>query len=228
MPRLEWDKTAQRLFETGVDHGVLYVMGANGQYGNGVVWNGLTAVNESPEGGEPTDLWADNIKYLTLTSTEQFAGSIEAYTYPDEFMACDGSVELTSGVIAGQQTRKQFGLSYRTKIGNDVDGSDHGYKLHLVYGCLASPTDKGYETINDSPDAITFSWDFKTTPVAVVDDNGVELAKPTAHIIIDSTKFTETAAAAKLTAFETTLYGGEGQNANATLPSPYQVMQALA
>lgn len=228
MPRLEWDKTTERLFETGVDHGVLYVMGANGQYENGVVWNGLTAVNESPEGGEPTDLWADNIKYLTLTSNEQFAGSIEAYTYPDEFMVCDGSVALTAGVIAGQQTRKRFGLSYRTKIGNDVDGSDHGYKLHLVYGCLASPSDKGYETINDSPDAITFSWDFKTTPVAVVDDNGVELAKPTAHIIIDSTKFKETAAAAKLTAFETTLYGGEGENAKATLPSPYRVMQALA
>ena len=227
MPKLVWDNTGERLFETGVDHGVLYVMGTNG-YENGVVWNGLTAVNESPEGGEPTALWADNIKYLNLMSTESFGGSIEAYTYPDEFMACDGSVELTAGLIAGQQPRKQFGLAYRTRIGNDVDGSEHGYKLHLVYGCLASPTEKAYETINDSPDAITFSWDFTTTPVAVVDGNGVETAKPTAHLIIDSTKFTETAAAAKLTALETTLFGGEGQNANATLPLPYAVMQALA
>lgn len=227
MPKLVWDNTGERLFETGVDHGVLYVMGANG-YENGVVWNGLTAVNESPEGGEPTALWADNIKYLNLMSTESFGGSIEAYTYPDEFMACDGSVALTAGLIAGQQTRKRFGLAYRTRIGNDVDGSEHGYKLHLVYGCLASPSDKGYETINDSPDAITFSWDFTTTPVAVVDGNGAELAKPTAHLIIDSTKFTETAAAAKLATLETTLFGGEEQGANATLPSPYQVMQALA
>lgn len=227
MPKLVWDNTGERLFETGVDHGVLYVMGTNG-YENGVVWNGLTAVNESPEGGEPTALWADNIKYLNLMSNESFGGSIEAYTYPDEFMVCDGSVELTSGLIAGQQVRKQFGLAYRTRIGNDVEGSDHGYKLHLVYGCLASPSEKSYETINDSPDAITFSWDFTTTPVAVVDGNGVELAKPTAHLIIDSTKFTETAAAAKLTALETTLFGGEGQGANATLPTPYRVMQALA
>lgn len=227
MPKLVWDNTGERLFETGVDHGVLYVMGTNG-YEKGVVWNGLTAVNESPEGGEPTALWADNIKYLNLMSTESFGGSIEAYTYPDEFMACDGSVSLTAGLIVGQQPRKQFGLAYRTRIGNDVDGSEHGYKLHLVYGCLASPTEKAYETINDSPDAITFSWDFTTTPVAVVDDNGVELAKPTAHLIIDSTKFTETAAAAKLTALETTLFGGEGQSADATLPTPYQVMQALA
>ena len=223
MPKLVWDNTGERLFETGVDHGVLYVMGTNG-YENGVVWNGLTAVNESPEGGEPTALWADNIKYLNLMSTESFGGSIEAYTYPDEFMACDGSVELTTGLIAGQQARKQFGLAYRTKIGNDVDGSDHGYKLHLVYGCLASPSDKAYETINDSPDAITFSWDFTTTPVAVVDGNGDEIAKPTAHLIIDSTK----ADATKLATLETTLFGGEGQNANATLPLPYAVMQALA
>jgi hypothetical protein len=227
MPKLVWDNTGERLFETGVDHGVLYVMGTNG-YENGVVWNGLTAVNESPEGGEPTALWADNIKYLNLMSAEQFGGSIEAYTYPDEFMECDGSVELTTGLIAGQQPRKMFGLCYRTRIGNDVDGSEHGYKIHLVYGCLASPTEKGYETINDSPDAITFSWDFTTTPVAVVDGNGTEIAKPTAHLIIDSTKFTETAAAAKLTALETTLFGGEGQGANATLPLPYRVMQALA
>lgn len=214
MAKLVWDNTGERLFETGVDHGVLYVMGSNG-YGAGVVWNGLTAVNESPEGGEPTALWADNIKYLNLMSAEEFAGSIEAYTYPDEFMECDGSAELATGVVVGQQTRKQFGLSYRTKIGNDVNGTDHGYKLHLVYGCLASPTEKGYETINDSPDAITFSWDFKTTPVNVTG------MKPTAHIVIDSTKVD----AAKLTAFETTLYGGE--NTEASLPLPDAVKTAF-
>lgn len=224
MPILEWDKTSERLFETGVDHGVLFVMGANGQYGNGVVWNGLTAVNESPEGGEPTALWADNIKYLNLMSAEEFKGSIEAYTYPDEFMECDGSVELATGVTVGQQSRKMFGLSYRTRIGNDVDGAEHGYKIHLVYGCLASPSEKGYETINDSPDAITFSWDFDTTPVAVVNDSGVELAKPTAHLVIDSTK----ADAAKLAALETTLYGGEGQQAVSTLPLPAAVVSALS
>ena len=207
MTALVWDKTGERLYETGVDHGVLYVMGENG-YGNGVVWNGLTAVNESPEGGEPTPLWADNIKYLNLMSNEQFGGSIEAYTYPDEFMECDGSAQLATGVTVGQQTRKQFGLSYRTIIGNDVNGNEHGYKLHLVYGCLASPSEKGYETINDSPDAITFSWDFSTTPVAVTG------MKPTAHIVIDSTKVDS----AKLTTFEAKLYGGESTEAKLPLP----------
>lgn len=221
MAKLVWDATGERLFETGVDHGVLYVMGTNG-YENGVVWNGLTAVNESPEGGEPTALWADNIKYLNLMSAEEFKGSIEAYTYPDEFMECDGSAELVDGVVVGQQTRKQFGLCYRTRIGNDVDGSEHGYKLHLVYGCLASPTEKGYETINDSPDAITFSWDFVTTPVSVVDGSGNEIAKPTAHLIIDSTKVDAT----KLAAFETTLYGGD--STEATLPLPFAVKTALS
>lgn len=214
MAKLEWDKTGERLYETGVDHGVLYVMGENG-YGTGVVWNGLTAVNESPEGGEPTPLWADNIKYLNLMSNEQFGGSIEAYTYPDEFMECDGSAELETGVTVGQQARKQFGLSYRTIIGNDVNGNEHGYKLHLVYGCLASPSEKGYETINDSPDAITFSWDFSTTPVAV---KGM---KPTAHIVIDSTKVDAT----KLTTFEGTLYGGD--STEATLPLPDAVKEAF-
>jgi len=216
MPKLVWDETGKRFYETGVDHGVLYVMGTNG-YEKGVVWNGLTAVNESPEGGEPTSLWADNIKYLNMMSAEEFKGSIEAYTYPDEFMECDGSAEIATGVIIGQQTRKQFGLAYRTRIGNDVDGSDHGYKLHLVYGCLASPTEKGYETINDSPDAITFSWDFDTTPVNVTNH------KPTAHLIIDSTKVDAT----KLTALETQLFGGEAEGANATLLLPDAVVAAL-
>lgn len=216
MPKLVWDETGKRFYETGVDHGVLYVMGTNG-YEDGVVWNGLTAVNESPEGGEPTALWADNIKYLNLMSAEEFKGSIEAYTYPDEFMECDGSAEIATGVTIGQQTRKQFGLAYRTRIGNDVDGSDHGYKLHLVYNCFASPTEKGYETINDSPDAITFSWDFDTTPVNVKDH------KPTAHLIIDSTKVDS----AKLTALETQLFGGEGETAKATLLLPDAVVDAL-
>jgi len=216
MPKLVWDETGKRFYETGVDHGVLYVMGTNG-YEEGVVWNGLTAVNESPEGGEPTALWADNIKYLNLMSAEEFKGSIEAYTYPDEFMECDGSAEIATGVTIGQQTRKQFGLAYRTRIGNDVDGSDHGYKLHLVYNCFASPTEKGYETINDSPDAITFSWDFDTTPVNVKDH------KPTAHLIIDSTKVDST----KLTALETQLFGGEGETAKATLLLPDAVVDAL-
>lgn len=220
MAKLVWDADSERLYETGVDHGVLFVK-ENGAYTTGVVWNGLTAVNESPEGGEPNPLWADNIKYLNLMSNEEFNGSIEAYTYPDEFMACDGTAELTEGVYVGQQSRKEFGLSYRTKIGNDVDGAEHGYKIHLVYGCLASPTEKGYETINDSPDAITFSWDFTTTPVAVVDGSGNEIAKPTAHLVIDSTKVDAT----KLTAFETTLYGGD--STEPTLPLPFAVKEAL-
>lgn len=208
MARLVWDATGERLFETGVDHGVLFVMQDNGSYANGVVWNGLTAVNESPEGGEPTALWADNIKYLNLMSTEEFKGSIEAYTYPDEFMACDGSAELVTGIIMGQQARKSFGLAYRTRLGNDVSGSDYGYKIHLVYGALASPSDKGYETINDSPDAITFSWDFSTTPV------NVEGAKPTAHIIIDSTKV----AAATLASIEDAIFGSDNGDSTLLLP----------
>ena len=207
MAKLVWDKTGERFYETGVDHGVLYPMGAT-TYEKGVAWNGLTAVNESPEGGEPTALWADNIKYLNLMSAEEFGGSIEAYTYPDEFMACDGSAELATGVTIGQQSRKQFGLCYRTRIGNDVNGSDHGYKLHLVYNCLASPSEKGYETINDSPDAITFSWDFTTTPVSV------DGFKPTAHLIIDSTKVD----AEKLKTLETQLYGGESAEPTLVLP----------
>ncbi len=224
MAALVWDKESERLYETGVDHGVLYVKDSNGNYGTGVVWNGLTAVNESPEGGEPNPLWADNIKYLNLMSAEEFGGSIEAYTYPDEFMECDGTKQLVAGVYVGQQSRKEFGLCYRTKIGNDTDGEDHGYKIHLVYGCLASPTDKGYETINDSPNAITFSWDFTTTPVAC------EGMKPVSHLVIDSTKFTEQAAKAKFDAFLETLYGNDetGQDAKtASLPLPDDVKDAL-
>ena len=193
---LNWDQTGEKIYETGTDRGVLYPMSGS-TYGVGVPWNGLTAVTESPSGAEPTDLYADNIKYVSIRSAEEFGGTIEAYTYPDEFGQCDGSAELATGVSIGQQTRKAFGLSYRTKIGNDTDGNDHGYKIHLVYGATVSPSEKGYATINDSPDAITFSWEFTTTPVQV------EGFKPTAILTIDSTKVDAT----KLAALEAILYG---------------------
>lgn len=207
MAKLEWDKTGERLYETGVKNGVLYIPTA-GVYSKGVAWNGLTAVTESPSGAEPTALYADDIKYLSLMSAEEYGCTIEAYTYPDEFAACDGSAELATGVSIGQQARSTFGLSYRTTIGNDVDGNEHGYKLHLIYGCLAAPSEKAYATINDSPEAITFSWEVTTTPVSV---SGF---KPTACITIDSTKVD----AAKLTALETKLYGSESEEASLPLP----------
>ena len=178
--KLVWDETGKRFYETGVDHGVLYPMGDDGKYGKGVAWNGLISVSESPSGAEATPLYADNIKYLNLMSAEEFAATIEAYTYPDEFAACDGSAEVATGIMIGQQSRKTFGLAYRTVIGNDVQGNDLGYKIHLIYGCLAAPSEKGYQTINDSPEAITFSWEVSTTPVEVPN------FKPTATLIIDS------------------------------------------
>ena len=193
---LNWDQTGEKIYETGTDRGVLYPMSGS-TYGVGVPWNGLTAVTESPSGAEPTDLYADNIKYVSIRSAEEFGGTIEAYTYPDEFGQCDGSADLAAGVSIGQQTRKAFGLSYRTKIGNDTDGNDHGYKIHLVYGATVSPSEKGYATINDSPDAITFSWEFTTTPDAV------EGFKPTAILTVDSTKVDAT----KLANLEAILYG---------------------
>lgn len=212
MSRLVWDKTGERLYETGVDRGVLYKYDATQQtFGNGVAWNGLTAVNESPSGAEPNALYADNIKYLNLMSAEEYGFSIEAYTYPEEFEECDGSKELTTGVYIGQQTRKMFGFCYRTMLGNDTDGTDYGYKLHLVYNCLASPSERGHATINDSPDATTLSWDVSTTPVEVAN------CKPTACLTIDSTKVDST----KLTTLETRLYGGE--NTEPTLPLPAAV-----
>ena len=210
MPRLTWDASGERLYETGVKQGVLYVMGSNG-YGNGVAWNGLAAITESPSGAESTPLYADDIKYLDLRSTEEFGATIEAYTYPDEFAACDGSASLADGVSIGQQARKMFGLCYRTTVGNDTDGTDHGYKLHLIYGATASPSEKAYETINDSPEAITFSWEITTTPVSVTG------FKPTASITIDSTKADPTC----LSALEAKLYGGE--NSEPTLPLPDEV-----
>lgn len=210
MSKLTWDASGERLYETGVKQGVLYVMDSN-VYGNGVAWNGLTAITESPSGAESTPLYADDIKYLDLRSTEEFGATIEAYTYPDEFAACDGSASLADGVSIGQQARKMFGLCYRTTVGNDTDGTDHGYKLHLIYGATASPSEKAYETINDSPEAITFSWEITTTPVSVTG------FKPTASITIDSTKADPTC----LAALEAKLYGGE--NSEPTLPLPDEV-----
>lgn len=198
--KLVWDKAGEHYYETGVKNGVLYPMSASGTYPKGVAWNGLTAVTESPSGAEPTALYADDIKYLNLMSNEEFGATIEAYTYPDEFAECDGSASLTEGVYIGQQARKTFGLCYRTTLGNDAKGNDYGYKLHIIYGAMASPSEKAYSTINDSPDAITFSWELSTTPVAVAN------FKPTASLTIDSTKVN----AQKLAALEEILYGKDG------------------
>ena len=197
MSKLVWDKTGERLYETGVDHGVLYPVQAGGVYNKGVAWNGLISVTESPSGAEASPIYADNIKYLNLMSTEEFGATVEAYMYPDEFAECDGSAEIAKGVNIGQQNRKTFGLCYRTVVGNDVDSNGHGYKLHMIYGALAAPSEKGYQTINDSPEAITFSWELSTTPV------NVEGFKPTASLTIDSTKADPT----KLAALEKILYG---------------------
>ena len=198
--KLVWDKTGEHYYETGVKNGVLYPMSASGTYPKGVAWNGLTAITESPSGAEATALYADDIKYLNLMSNEEFGATVEAYTYPDEFAECDGSASLTEGVYIGQQARKTFGLSYRTTLGNDSKGNDYGYKLHIIYGAMASPSEKAYSTINDSPDAITFSWELSTTPVAVAN------FKPTASLTIDSTKVDPE----KLATLEEILYGKDG------------------
>lgn len=213
---LTWDDTGKRFYETGVKKGVLYVQSDSGNYPKGVAWNGLTAVTESPSGAEATPLYADDIKYLNLYSVEEFGATLEAYTYPEEFAACDGSAELVKGVKIGQQKRKAFGLSYVTTKGNDIDGNAHGYLIHLVYGCMASPSEKSYATINDSPEAITFSWELTTTPVAV---NGFE---PTASIVIDSTTVDQE----KLKEFEKKLYGSD--TSDASLPLPNEVKTLLA
>ena len=212
MAKIVWDATGERYYESGVDHGVLYPLGSAGRYETGVAWNGLINVTESPEGAEPSDMWADNIKYGSLRSAETFGGTIEAYTYPEEFEECDGNKMVKDGVYIGQQSRKSFGFSYRTKIGNDVN-QDLGYKLHLVYGCTASPSEKSRDTINDSPEAATLSWEFDTTPVNVTGGD------PTATIVVDS----RTADPTALANLEKKLYG-DSSTGTPTLPSPDEVI----
>ena len=219
MARLVWDKTGERLYETGVSQGVLYPQ-SSGTYPKGVAWNGLTAVTESPSGAEATALYADNIKYLNLFSAEEFGATIEAYTYPDEFMECDGSAQYAKGAYIGQQNRKSFGLCYKTLLGNDTDGQDHGYKLHIIYGAMASPSEKAYTTVNDSPEAVPFSWEVTTTPVNVT---GFE---PTATIVIDSTKCDPE----KLQDLEDILYGSDTGGSGGTeprLPLPDEIAATL-
>lgn len=216
MSKIKWDVTGQRLYETGVDRGVLYVKGDEGEYGVGVPWNGLVSVTESPEGAEPNPVYADNIKYLTLISNEEFKATIEAYTYPEEFEECDGSVELVDGLTIGQQARKGFGFSYRTIVGNDTASNAHGYKLHIVYGCTAQPSDKAYETVNDTPEAITFSWEIDTDPVEMWGD-----LRPTSILTIDSTRVDKE----DLKALEAVLYGDTDNDAS--LPDPLEVAQLL-
>lgn len=233
MARLKWDATGEKMYEVGVDHAVLYLTNEQGEYTPGVAWNGITQIAETPEGAEPESQYADNIKYLTLLSAEELNGTIEAYMSPPEWDLCDGNAELANGVTIGQQARKPFGLCYRTKIGNDTEGQDYGYKLHLLYGCQASPSERTYETMNDSPEPITFSWEFSTTPV------GVSGHSPTALLTINSTKVDKTA----LAKLEAILYGGPEVNAASTvetgeedpstdtdprLPLPDEVVQILA
>lgn len=214
MAKIVWDATGERFYETGVKNGVLYVQ-EGGAYPKGVAWNGLTAITESPSGAESTPLFADDTKYLNLVSAEEFGATIEAYTYPDEFAECDGSAEIAGGVMIGQQSRKTFGLCYKTVVGNDTEGNALGYKLHFIYGALAAPSEKAYSTINDSPEAITFSWEVTTTPI------NVEGHKPTASLTIDSTK----ADPVKLAALEKILYGTE--EAEARLPLPDEIAQLM-
>ena len=216
MAKIIWDQTGERLYETGVKQGVLYVQNDDGSYPQGVAWNGLTAVTESPSGAEATPLYADDTKYLELFSNEDFGATVECYTYPEEFAACDGSAELAPGVTIGQQARRAFGLCYRTTLGNDVKGNDYGYKLHLIYGAKAAPSEKAYSTINDSPEAITFSYEVTTTPVNVAG------FKPTSSLTIDSTKV----APEKMAALEEVLYGNDTDEAR--LPLPDEVVTLIA
>lgn len=219
MAKLVWDEAGKHVYETGVSKGVLYVMSDTpGTYGKGVAWNGLSSVSESPTGAEVSAIYADNIKYLNLMSREEFEGSIEAYTYPDEFMACDGSAspEDANGFVIGQQDRKTFAFCYQTKVGNDLN-PEAGYKIHIIYGALASPSERSYETVNDSPEAMTFSWDITTTPVAVTG------FKPTAHVELDSTKIDKT----KLAKIEAKLYGTDEPSGEPTLLMPDEIISML-
>jgi hypothetical protein len=213
MAKLTWDTTGDRFFETGLDRGVLYVM-KDGKYGTGVAWNGLTSVSESPEGAELTELWADGIKYANMRSAEDMKATVEAYTYPEEFEACDGTASLVPGVTVGQQKRATFALCYRTLVGNDQDGTDHGYKIHIIYGATVSPSQKQYQTVNDSPEAITFSWEMSTTPVNVTG------MKTTALVVIDSTKVSSDS----LKKIEDKLYGNESEEATVLLPDEIKTL----
>lgn len=222
--KMVWDQTGERIYETGVDHGVLFVMKDDGTYDKGVAWNGLTSVTESPSGAEDTALYADNIKYINLKSNEEFGATVEAYTYPDEFKQCDGFADLSTGVTLGQQGRRTFAMCYRTLKGNDIKGTDFAYKLHIIYGCSASPSEKSYQTVNDSPEAITFSWELKTTPIQI------EGFKPVASVTIESDKVD----AAKLTELEDMLYGkdestaGAGDGTDSTLAMPADLKRIFA
>ena len=215
MAKIVWDQSGERFYETGVKNGVLFVQNANGEYGAGVAWNGLTAITESPSGAEATPLYADDIKYVELVSAEEFGATIEAYTYPEEFEACDGSASLVEGITIGQQDRVAFGLCYKTVLGNDVRGNDLGYKIHLIYGAKAAPSERAFQTINDSPEAITFSWEITTTPV------NVKGFKPTANLVIDSTKVD----AEKLAILEAKLFGSESEEP--TLPLPDEIVELM-
>ena len=215
MARLIWDEVGQRFFETGVKNGVLYVQDNDGSYKNGVVWNGLTAVTESPSGAEETPLYADDVKYLTLRSAEEFGATVEAYTYPVEFEQCDGSAAIAEGVTIGQQARRAFGLCYRTSVGNDIQGQNYSYKLHLIYGCTVAPSEKSYSTINDNPEAITFSWELSTVPVPV------DGFSPTASLVIDASKVDE----GKMALLEDALFGDEQNEARLLLPN--EIMEML-
>lgn len=219
MSKLVWDADSQRRYETGVKKGVHYTRDEDGSYKNGAAWNGLTGVTESPSGAEPTDLWADNMKYLTMRSAEDLSATVTAYTYPDQFAECDGSASLVDGVMIGQQTRKSFGLCYQTVVGNDINGNDYGYKIHCLYGCTASPSERPYSTVNDSPEAIEFSWELTTTPVAVTGYN------PTSIVTIDSTQFKTEEQKAKLKALEDILYGTEENEPR--MPLPDEIKQIL-
>ena len=221
MSKLVWDQVTKKIYETGTDHGVIFPQNNDGTYGTGVAWNGLTGFTESPSGAEKTDLWADNIKYVSLRSAEDYGGTIEAYTYPDEFKPCIGEAEVADGVNFGQQKRQAFGFACRTVVGNDVQMNDYGYKLHICYGCTVSPSERSYQTINDSPEAITFSYEFSTTPVPITVTGHTNM-KPVASIVIDSTK----ADATKLQALLDKLYGTD--NAEPELPTPDWIITNFA